>query len=200
MTVALDLRTPPSSGRLDERSSLRRSRPSPQATAKRLVADYLRDWGLRDPELVAAEAKRIVEATLDEMPLYDDTTEAERDAFCQAAIRRTVAEIESWSATIARGITPRAAGRFAMGGTLSPGLSELLDAFPEAIVRRDHPTARALADLERAILPVVPKPNVREMGAVPRTRAVRYLRPGFWKAVARNLGMRRRELSVPSRS
>ena len=171
--------------RHDERSTSRRLRPSPQATAKRLVADYLRDWGLRDPELVASEARRIVEATLEEMPLYDDTTEPEREAFCQAAVRRTVAEIESWSATIARGITPRAAGRFAMGAAMSPGLSELLDAFPEAIVRRDHPAARALADLERAILPVVPATHVREMGAVPRTRTVRYLRLAFWRTVLR---------------
>lgn len=183
--------------RRDERS-FRAMRHSPQATAKRLVADYLRDWGLRDPELVAAESKRIVESTLDEFPLYDDMTDGERDAFCQAAIRRTVAEIESWSATIARGITPRAAGRFALGGTLSPGLSELLDAFPEAVVRRDHPTARALADLEQAILPVVPKPHVREMGAALRTRPVKFFRAVYWRALFRGLQMRRRETFIPS--
>lgn len=183
--------------RRDERS-FRAMRHSPQATAKRLVADYLRDWGLRDPELVAAESKRIVEATLGEFPLYDDMTDAERDAFCQAAIRRTVAEIESWSATIARGITPRAAGRFALGGTLSPALSELLDAFPEAVVRRDHPTARALADLEQAILPVVPKPHVREMGAALRTRPVKIFRAVYWRAMFRNLQMRRPATFAPS--
>lgn len=196
MSVALELPKRHFSHR-DERSFLQ-MRHSPQATAKRLVADYLRDWGLRDPELVAAESKRIVEATLGEFPLYDDMTDGERDAFCQAAIRRTVAEIESWSATIARGITPRAAGRFALGGTLSPGLSELLDAFPEAVVRRDHPTARALADLEQAILPVVPKPHVREMGAAVRTRPVKFFRAVYWRAVFRNLQMSRREAFVPT--
>lgn len=196
MSVALELPKHHLS-RLDERF-VRPMRHSPQATAKRLVADYLRDWGLRDPELVAAESKRIVEATLGEFPLYDDMTDAERDTFCQAAIRRTVAEIESWSATIARGITPRAAGRFALGGTLSPGLSELLDAFPEAVVRRDHPTARALADLEQAILPVVPRPNVREMGVALRTRPVRIFRAGYWRAVFRSAQMRRRSFFVAS--
>ena len=177
--------TPPSLARVT-RSGRQTIGRSPRCVAGRLVADYLRDWGLRDPELLAAESRRLIELTESDFDSadLDRPNESLCQRFCQAAIDRTITQVASWTASIAME-PPCQATDAQAASRIVARLPDMLDEFPEAVVRQEGFPARAASLLKRSVQPVVPTPIVRPMALAPRTRTVRFLRPLYWRQTLR---------------
>ena len=172
-------------------ADVRPSRRSPRSVAMRLVADYLRDWGLRDPELVAAETRRLIEQAEAESEFADISLEAldgANDAICrrfyETAIRITVAQVEAWVTGLAAAPTlvDRADGHDRCA--VVPRLPELLSEYPEAIMGRPAPREGAIVDLGRAVQAVVPPALHRRMRGAPPVRNVWVFRGETWSAPA----------------
>lgn len=153
--------------------------------ARYLVAEYLHDWGLRDPEVIAAEARRIVErAEAQTLAVPPDLLE---QALCETAIRLTVEEVESAIGTLAASSGPCRLARRPTRGSIVPRMATLLVEFPEAIRHRERPPARLLALLEQSVAPIIPLPNQRDMRPQPRVRVIRIFRIGYWRCILRRL-------------
>jgi len=151
--------------------------------ARYLVADYLHDWGLRDPEVVAQESRRIVEQAelqLAESPRSDLDLNA-------IAIEITQAEVESSIARMAATSRPHVRKRSATNNSIVPRMGRVLLEFPDAIRHRDRPPARLLQVLETSVNPIVPCSNPCDMLPQPRTRLWKVLRKGYWYRVQRTI-------------
>lgn len=176
----------------------RKSRPSWETTrdrARMLVAEYLRDWGLKNPDVIAAESRRIVEQAED-LFVEGALPGHGRADLCQAAIRLANEEVEAAIASMANSC-PRIQGRGSRtNGSIVPRLDSVLLEFPDAIRHRDRPPARLLSILERTVTPIIPECTYREMRPQPRTRLWCVLRRGYWHRVGKRLraiGSRKRE-------
>lgn len=128
------------------------------AKAKCAVAEYLRDLGLRDPDVVAQACQRIVSQAQRDLPanrLLDET------ALCEAAIRLTVKQLERWCLALAAqsGCTDEPE-RF--GSVIAARLPALLERFPQALNQNRLP-AELVGSLHAGLTPVVPSPRLHHM-------------------------------------
>jgi hypothetical protein len=163
--------------------------------ARYLVAEYLHDWGLRDPDVIAVESRRIVEQA--ESLTIDVAGEDLERELCATAIRITMDEVE---ASIARMAATTGRSRITGAPTnnsIVPRMARVLLAFPDAIRHRDRPPARLLQMLERSVAPIIPCAHRREMRPQPRTRLWKILRAGYWHQLKRRFhGWTRRLLGA----
>lgn len=143
--------------------------------ARCVVAEYLRDWGLRDPELVALETRRIVRRA--DNHLARDGGEPTAQALSETAIRLTIEEIETWISQMASQSRRRNNGH--PNGHGSMGESAFHS--PDLTHHRNRLPARLLFILEQSVSPVVPSTRRREMRPQPRTRLWKVLRRGYWR-------------------
>lgn len=148
-----------------------RSHDQMYSRAKCVVAEYLRDLGLRDPDVVAKECQRIVAQAQDELPpgrVLDETS------LCATAIRLTVKQLERWFAVLAaqsgRSDEPKR-----LGSVVAARLPRLLDQFPHALNQTRLP-AELVGSLQDGLAPVVPPPRPRRM-----RRQMLSLVPPSWK-------------------
>lgn len=139
--------------------------------AKSLVADYLRDLGLTDPDVIARQSQQIIERAVSESSEADKLDPAH---FCETAIRLTVKELENLLALLAsRSDCAETPER--LGCVVAAQLPLLLKQFPQAMCREELP-AELVASLRQALKPVVPTPRPRSM-----RRQVLVLLPSFVK-------------------
>lgn len=126
--------------------------------ARAAVAEYLRDLGLRDPDVIAAESLAIVDRALTEA----STTSTTDTSLCERSIRLTVRRLEDLLSAVA-GQDDDSPDTVRLGSAIAARLPTLLAQYPEAIGSQEHLDAvsRALTD---RITPVVPKPKPRRMG------------------------------------
>lgn len=157
---------------------------SAQNRARYLVAEYLHDWGLRDPDIIAGESRRIVEQA--ERLLQEQAGDAPERDLGAMAIRITMDEVEAAIARMAA-TSPAPAGGVPTNNSILPRLAPVLLEFPEAIRHRDRSPARLLQVLERSLSPICPCSHHREMRAQPRTKLWRVLRKGYWRTCQRRL-------------
>lgn len=132
----------------------------PQATskAKCAVAEYLRDLGLKDPDVVAEESQRIVAEAQQQLSAADVN---DPSVLCETAIRLTVKQLERWLEMLAtqsggRDHSPR------MGSVMATRLPGLLDRFPQAM-NGDGLPPELVDSLQTGITPVVPQPRPQRM-------------------------------------
>ncbi|WP_437229992.1 hypothetical protein SH661x_001726 [Planctomicrobium sp. SH661] len=151
--------------------------------ARFLVAEYLHDWGLRDPEVVAQESRRIVEQA--ELRIAE-SAKVGMD-LCTVAIEITQDEVESSIARMAASTPPMARKRSATNNSIVPRMGRVLLQFPDAIRHRDRPPARLLQVLEISVNPIIPCPTRCDMLPQPRTRLWKWLRKAYWVRVQRRL-------------
>ncbi len=123
------------------------------------VAEYLRDLGLGDPDVIAQESLRIVDQALFETTSSEEINPA---ALCERAIRLTVRQLEKLLRLVARqsgsGEEPER-----LGSVVAARLPVLLDQFPEAIGKDKLPEELA-SSLQDRLSPVVPPAKPRSMG------------------------------------
>lgn len=169
-----------------KKSGVRESRPESTARstqARYLVAEYLHDWGLRDPEVIAQESRRIVDQAALQVAESADPT---RDLFT-VAIEITQAEVESSIARMAHNSRPSVRKRPATNNSIVPRMGRVLLEFPDAIRHRDRPPARLLQVLETSVKPIIPQPSHCDMRPQPRARLLKLLRKAYWIQVHRKI-------------
>ncbi len=153
--------------------------PHPECVqARYLVAEYLRDWGLRDPDVIAVESRRIVEQA--EAVTLKNYGNVSARYLCATAIHLTMEEVEEAIASMAASSSRDTTNVVALSNCVMPHVARLLLEFPDAIRHRDRPPARLLQVLEQSVTPIIPRPQRREMLAQPSTRLCSMFRGCFW--------------------
>jgi hypothetical protein len=126
--------------------------------AKSLVADYLRDLGLRDPDLIAKESQRIVEMALAGVL---GTKDLDREMLNETAIRITVNELESFLGCMASH-TNCAETPDRLGCVMAARLPMLLREYPQELQPHALP-AEWVESLQQGLAPVIPTPRPSRM-------------------------------------
>jgi hypothetical protein len=144
--------------------------------ARCVVSEYLHDWGLHDPVLLAAESKRIVEQAV--AILSASGTAFTEQELCAKAVRLTVDEIEAWIRALASNSKRSPDNAYTFQGPIDS---------TDLARHRNRLPAKMLLALEQSVSPVVPTTSWRDMRAQPRTRLWRVLRKGYWRKAQRRL-------------
>ncbi|WP_437185601.1 hypothetical protein SH668x_002712 [Planctomicrobium sp. SH668] len=152
--------------------------------ARCLVAEYLRDWGMRDPDVVAAESLRIVNEA--EGRLHD--LHAPITQFAMIAIEMAQVEVESCISKYTSSPHSAPKSRSATRDSIVPQLSNLLLKYPEAICPNVSQHSEQMQTVvENSINPIIPRVNHRAMRPQPRTRLFKIFRKGYWVHVHRRV-------------
>src|SRR5581483_2414338 len=124
-------------------------------TARDAVAQYLRDVGLSDPDLVAAESRCLVDEAERTPAAGDGET-----ALAAVALRLAVQRLDQWlRALSARSGVAEQAGR--LGGVVGARLPSLLSRYPHAL--KQDPPSELAGTVREDLTPVVPPPQPRPM-------------------------------------
>lgn len=148
--------------------------PPPAARkVERLLAEYLRAWGLRDPAMVAALCGRWASAA---------TGDTQAD-LARAAVQRAECDVQKWLDHVATLISPGSAeDRVRRRGLIAMTIQDAIDDYPDAFLRYDPLPTGLLRRLQDAARPVVPNGGagatmpVQPLGELPPV-----LRPGMWR-------------------
>jgi hypothetical protein len=154
-----------------------RSNRSPYDVARSVVADYLYDWGLTDPEVIATESRRIVYKAAGEVSSssIDVNLPHFEQQMCEMSIRMTILEVE------------QSISKFEQRDSNAALNSDSLLDIPADMDHRDRGPARLLVKLEETVAPVVPLPVHRDMLPQPKTRLLKMFRPAYWQVVLKKL-------------
>jgi membrane glycosyltransferase len=126
------------------------------ASAQWAVAEYLRDVGLCDPELIARESHEIVDRA------HREPTFIQKEAsLSEAAIQLTVKQLDRWLMALADSSSNPDQGHRpeAVAGSRLP---DLLRRDPQAW-KQPRPTEKVIESLRDNLTPVVPEPRPRPM-------------------------------------
>jgi hypothetical protein len=174
----------------------RAARESSNAVGARCaVAEYLRDWGLRDPEVIAVESRRIVQEAQARLSNSSSISRAaggnhraDADSLLgSTAILLAVEEVEDWIARLNCDGKGSFVPRVASADSMVTRPTDLPSQFPDALLQRDHLPAQMLVLLQQSVSPVVPHPRPCEMRPQPRARLWKVLRRGYWRILQRRL-------------
>jgi hypothetical protein len=194
----IDTITPPlnptSTSRINQIRIRKSNNRSPYDVARSVVAEYLHDWGLTDPEVIATESRRIVyqasagnPKSIAENPLFEVNPDDLEQRLCESAIRLTISEVE---ASINR-LEPHANSQqrieLPSEEFLMSRMASLLLDIPQEMDTRDRQPRRLLVKLEECLAPVVPHVQQREMQPQPRTKLWKILRKGYWHQLLKNM-------------
>ncbi|MGE0761403.1 MAG: glucans biosynthesis glucosyltransferase MdoH, partial [Pirellulaceae bacterium] len=128
-----------------------------EAAARWAVAEYLRDLGLRDPAWIARETESLVR----DAQLARKEASGQGSSLAEAAVARTVHQLDQWLAALARSAgeetEPRRRSRI-----VGARLPDLLSRYPHALNPR-RPDAEMMNTAQRDLTPVVPQPRPRPM-------------------------------------
>jgi hypothetical protein len=120
--------------------------------AERLVAEYLRMWGLRDPQTVATLSRRWVRsAGADSAIASGSLTELYR-----AIMRRAIGEMQKWLDRLTGEVCSGSHETRSRRGLLAIELQAIVDQYPAALLGDGSLPGPLLARLASAALPVVP--------------------------------------------
>lgn len=143
-----------------------------EAAARFVIAEYLRDLGHRDPELIARQSREIVELALGE---FSPGEPAHETLLCDAAIRIAVARLEALLQSLAVQ-TQANGGHENVEGLVAANLPELFDRYPDALGPRP-PSANGLGAMHRVVPEAAPRSmNPQSLTLLPRVlRSLRAL-------------------------
>jgi hypothetical protein len=147
------------------------------AKAKSAVAEYLRDLGFRDPDVVAKETQRIVSEAERELPSAAAGDEA---LLCETAVRLTVKQLEHWLLVLATQ-SGSSEEPERLGSVVAARLPMLLDQFPQTLTQ-DRLSDGLVGSFQGNLTPVVPPPRLRRM-----RRQMLALVPPSWKRLMRQI-------------
>ncbi len=165
----------------------RAPRRTPRDAARCIVGEYLRDWGLRDPDVIADRSREIVD-------------QAERFVAQQPEASPTLSEaalgiaVDLIAAAVV--VKPDAGDT----GTLVPQasvvaeVSQLLEDYPHFVgASADDLDLEAAGAMATLASPIVPQPKRSEMPAQPGTRVWRVVSPAYYQGLARRIALAFRE-------
>lgn len=143
----------PGSGPLDAVGQSPRDATSFELRAERLVAEYLRVWGLRDPQTIATLSRHWVRSVhaSGSVPAGGSLTELYR-----TVIRRARGDIEQRLDRLAGALTTNSREARGCRGLLAIELQSVVDQFPTALLEESSLPAPLHEQLASAALSVVP--------------------------------------------
>ncbi len=161
----------------------RAPRRSPRDAARCIVGEYLRDWGLRDPDVIATRARDIVDQAEKLIAAQPDSTLTLSEAALSITVDLIAAAIVVKPEAGETGLVPQAC--------VVAEVSEILDAYPCLVQGDRDPAASDL--LSTAARPIVPQAKRSEMPAQPGTRVWRVVSPAYYQGLARRIALAFRE-------
>jgi hypothetical protein len=165
----------------------RAHRRTPRDAARCIVGEYLRDWGLRDPDVIAARSREIVEQAEKFLSVAPESA---------LTLSETALGIAVDLITAAVVVKPEAGdtGSLIPQASVVAEVSHLLDEYPSLAqaggIDIDHEAVGALATLAK---PIVPQSKRSEMPAQPGTRVWRLVSPAYYQGLARRIALAFRE-------
>ena len=165
----------------------RAPRRTPRDAARCIVGEYLRDWGLRDPDVIAARSREIVEQAEKFLAVAPESTLTLTEASLGIAV-------DLITAAIVVKPEPGETGSLVPQACVVSEVSQILDEYP-CLVRGgageiDREAAGALAT---AASPIVPQAKRSEMPAQPGTRVWPLVSPAYYQGLVKRLAMAFRE-------
>jgi hypothetical protein len=159
-----------------------------QSRAERLTAEYLRAWGLRDPQTIATLSRRWAEAAL------APERAASLGEVYRATMRLAAGDMEHWLARLSELACPGLGSTAYCRGLVAIELQSQIDQYPTALLSEHEPPAALLAQLAGAARPVVPTENrlhmpTQSFGPPLSLRLAAPVRQ-VWKWVCSRLGSR----------
>jgi len=152
----------------------RAPRRTPRDAARCIVGEYLRDWGLRDPDAIAAQSREIV----DQAMMMIGEKPAESVSLAETALGIAVDRIAA--AVVVKPETATAGGLIPQACVVAE-VSHILDEFPHLA------TDGAAGAMANASSPIVPQLKRSEMPAQPGTRLLRLLSPAYYQSIVRRM-------------
>jgi hypothetical protein len=153
-----------------------------EARAERVLAEYLRGWGLRDPSTIAHLCRRWVQQASEGAAAADDPPAIQR-----AAVRIAISEIDRRLDQIEAATASHGGQSGSRRGLLAIELQALIDRYP-ALLLPDEPLPAAIVEqLRRAGRPVVPPSLPSRMPEQPLGELAPALRWNWWARSAGRL-------------
>lgn len=167
-------------------SAERAPRRTPRDAARCIVGEYLRDWGIRDPDVIAVQSREIVEQALITLGEQPDGSITLAEAALGIAVDRIIsAVVVKPQSTLNDALLPQAC--------VVSEIRQILEEFPHlAGLSADH-TDDAVGALATAAAPIVPQSKRSEMPAQPGTRVWRLVSPAYYQGVVKKLVLAFRE-------
>jgi len=127
---------------------------SPESRAERLLAEYLRVWGLRDPQTIAALSRQWVRrASETASSPQQNATLAE---LYRAALRQATLDMQHWLDHLTSEVCAGSDDARSCRGLLAIEVQAIIDEFPAALLDEGSLPAALLEQLASAARPVVP--------------------------------------------
>jgi hypothetical protein len=149
-----------------------------EARAERVLAEYLRQWGLRDPTTIAAHCRRWVRQAVERA---GSQSEQQPAVIYQAAVAAAVAEIDGWLDHLAMLASSNRDEAHARRGLLAMEVQTLIDKYPAALLSHDSLPAPLVQQLRRAAHSAMPAAHLMPMRAQPLGRWARPLGWRWWR-------------------
>lgn len=152
-----------------------------EARAQRVLAEYLRQWGLREPTTIAVHCRRWVRQAVESV----GAEAASRPSLVyRTAIERAISDIDKWLDHLAMLAcdTPDEASR--RRGLLALEMQALVDRYPHAILRYHALPVALIEHLRRVTRVPVPEQRPRRMRPQPLARSALGL---VWRRWRRSL-------------
>ncbi|HWB00961.1 MAG TPA: hypothetical protein VG713_20860 [Pirellulales bacterium] len=163
------------------------SRPLETARAKesrveRLLAEYLRAWGLRDPSTIAQLCRTWVDRASAQSPA-EAGSNVSLTTLYRAAMREAINDFDAWSDHLARIVFHGATPEPGAAGLVALELSALIDKYPQALFEYEAVPAEMLEQLARARRPVAPPVAPTTMHRQLLEHPATSTRNGWWKEI-----------------
>lgn len=157
---------------------------SMEARAERLLAEYLRMWGLRDPATIAMHCRGWARGAAGNGPNSTLST-------CyRAALERAVGDFDEWLDYLAGAVSSDPQDAQSCRGLVAIDVQASIDKHPAALFDRKTPAPGWIEQLRQAARPVVPRMQPTAMTAQPLGELPAALRPTRWRqALARALAV-----------
>jgi hypothetical protein len=159
--------------------------------AERLLAEYLRMWGLRDPSTIAAHCRLWARQNA------DDLSNRSGGGACRSVVEQAMNDIDSWLDDLTRltSADPQAAPL--RRGLLAMELQTLIDKHPSAMLACETLPPAFVQRLQRAARPVVPFARRTRMPEQPLGELAKPLQLRWWlQGVVNLLGLPLRVLRI----
>jgi len=167
-------------------STERAQRRTPRDAARCTVGEYLRDWGLRDPDVIAARSREIVEQAEKFLQVAPESTLTLAEASLGIAVDLiTAAVVVKPDAKDTGSLVPQA--------SVVSEVSHIFDEYPSLVRGGGEFDQEAVGALATAAAPIVPQAKRSEMPAQPGTRVWPLVSPAYYQALVKRLAMAFRE-------
>ncbi len=144
---------------------------------QRVLAEYLRAWGLRDPQAIADYCRRMTEECVASSNSDGDRSPGKLD---RQLMRAAMADLNRGLDRVTTCVCRDDAEIAARRGPLAVKLQSLLDERPELLVGDSRPSIAEADELRRVSAAAVPPPSTQDMPEQPLSDSGSTAKPSWW--------------------